>query len=266
MTHTHQAEETAADTYRVRQVPVSRVIHWVAAGWRDLRLAGWPSLLHGLLVFVISILILQLGLFHWPILPAAVSAFLLVGPIMATGLYALSRRIEQGQRPGLADAVAAWRSGCRCLLPFGLLLVLASASWVLVTMLLFYLFVPVSIADPVQFLRYVVIQQPEHFLLWTVLGGLGAALCFGLTVVSVPLMLDREIPTRPAMQASIRAVGENPVTMAIWATLIVIATGLSVMTMMLGFIILYPLMGHASWHVYRDLIDGDTPTAAGDAE
>lgn len=250
----------------VRRVPPSRVLTWVRLGWRDFLAAGWPSLLHGLLVFIVSILILQVGLFYWPILPAAISGFLLIGPMMATGLYALSQRLERGQKPQLADAIAAWCTSSKCLLPFGLLLIMLGVLWVLATVLLFYLFVPVTISGPLNFLKYVLVQRPEHFMLWTLLGGLGAALVFGLTVISIPLLLDRDIKTWPAMMASMRAVGENPTTMAIWATLIVVATGVSVATMMLGFIVLYPVMGHASWHVYRDLLDGEPSDTSGSSE
>jgi uncharacterized membrane protein len=246
----------------MQPLPPSRILHWIRLGWRDFRAAGWPSILHGLLVFIASILILQIALFYWPVLPGAVSGFVLVGPMLATGLYALSRRVEAGRVPQLEDAVAAWRTGFRRLLPFGILLVLSGAAWVVVSAVLFYFFVHAEITEPLSFLRYVLAQNHTDFLLWSVAGGLGAALFFGLSVVSIPMLLERDVDTRTAMMASMRAVGGNPLTMALWALFIVLATGLSMATLMLGFIVLYPLMGHASWHAYRDLVgnDGVVPT------
>lgn len=241
----------------VRQVTPGHVVRWVRLGWKDFIAAGWPSLLHGLIVFVASIAIVEIAWLYWPILPGAVSGFVLVGPILATGLYALSRRLERHQTPRLADAVAAWRQGSRCLLRFGLLLILAGAAWVAMTALLFSFFVEAPVTEPKDFVHYVIVQNELHFMLWAVLGGLGAALMFGLTAVSVPLLLDRDVNTITALLTSMRAVGENPVTMGWWAVFILIATGISVLTLMLGFIVLYPLMGHASWHVYRDLVDAD---------
>jgi uncharacterized membrane protein len=88
-----------------------------------------------------------------------------------------------------------------------------------------------------------------------VLAGLVAGLVFALTVVSVPLLVDRDVTTRLALVTSLRAVGENPGTMLWWALFLLVATGLSIATLMLGFLVLYPLMGHASWHAYRDLVD-----------
>jgi uncharacterized membrane protein len=73
--------------------------------------------------------------------------------------------------------------------------------------------------------------------------------------VSVPLLVDRDVRTKLALVTSLRAVGENPVTMLWWALFLLVATSLSIATLMLGFLVLYPLMGHASWHVYRDLVD-----------
>jgi len=241
----------------VRQVRPGQIVRWVKLGWQDFVNAGWPSLLHGLIVFIASVAIIEIAFLYWPILPGAVSGFVLVGPILATGLYALSQRLEQKRPARLRDAVAAWRLGSRCLFRFGMLLILAGAAWVGVTALLFGFFVEADVAQPEAFLRYVLVQNELHFLLWAVLGGLGAALVFGFTVVSVPLLLDRDVDTPTALLTSIQAVGENPLTMGWWAVFILVATGLSIITLMLGFVVLYPVMGHASWHAYRDLVDVD---------
>jgi uncharacterized membrane protein len=241
----------------VREAGRGAVMRWLRLGWRDFRRSGFPSLLHGLIVAVVSLVIVDIAVEFWPLLPGAVSGFVLVGPILATGLYALSRRLETGGKPHLRDAVDAWRQGTRCLVRFGLLLVLAGSGWVVISVVLFYFFVEVPIEGPLDFLRYVLLQGNELFLLWTLLGGLGAALIFALTVVSVPLLVDRDVRTPVALTTSLRAVGENPVTMVWWALFIMLATGLSIATLMVGFVVLYPVMGHASWHVYRDLVDAD---------
>jgi uncharacterized membrane protein len=93
------------------------------------------------------------------------------------------------------------------------------------------------------------------FLIWLAAGGLGAALVFAATAVSPPLLLGRVISLRSAILTSVRAVGENPLALALWATIIMIAMALSIATAMLGFIITVPVLGHATWHAYRDLVD-----------
>ena len=211
--------------------------------------------MHGLIVAGASLVIIQIALLFWPLLPGAVSGFLVMGPILATGLYALSRKQEQGQPSSRRDVFAAWRRGTRCLFRFGLLLVLVATAWVLLSVVLFHFFVDAEIDSVANFLRYVFGQDDGVFLLWTILAGLVAAVTFAVTVVSVPLLVDRNVTTPLALATSLRAVGENPVTMAAWALFILLATGFSVATFLLGFIVVYPVLGHASWHVYRDVVD-----------
>jgi len=254
-------QERQASLPAVREVGPAAIFRWLRLGWRDFRRAGWPSLMHGLIVFGMSVVIIEIALLFWPLLPGAVSGFLVVGPILATGLYALSRRHEQGQPSKLQDVLYAWRCGSRCLLRFGLLLALGATAWVLLSMTLFHFFVDVEFAGPLDFVRYVFQQDDGVFLLWTVLAGLVAAVTFAVSVVSVPLLVDRDVNTPMALRTSARAVAENPVTMVLWALFILLATGFSVATFMLGFIVIYPVIGHASWHVYRDVVDASPLTA-----
>jgi uncharacterized membrane protein len=241
----------------IRRAPPAAVLRWIRLGWNDLRRSGWPSLLHGLIVTIASLVIVEITLLFWPLLPGAVSGFLFIGPILATGLYALSKKLESGERPQVKDAVDSWRRGCRCLFYLGLLLILAATLWVGITKLIFYFFVEAEIDRPLDFLYYVVLQGNDTFMEWTILAGMVIALAYSLTVVSVQLLVDRDVTTKQALITSLRTVSENPVTMFAWALFLLLATTLSIATFMLGFLLLYPLMGHASWHVYRDLVDAD---------
>ncbi len=248
----------------IRKTPPAAVLRWIRLGWNDLRRTGWPSLLHGLLLTIASLVIVEITLLFWPLLPGAVSGFLFVGPILSTGLFALSKQLELGKRPRTRDAVDAWRRGSRYLFYLGILLVLAATLWVGITKLIFHFFVEAEIERPLDFLRYVVLQGDDTFMEWTILAGLVIALVYSLTVVSVQLLVDRDVTTRQALVISLRAVSENPITMFAWALFLLLATTLSIATLMLGFLILYPLMGHASWHVYRELVDAsDLPRHSG---
>ncbi len=240
----------------VREIPLTRPLAWLRQGWRDLHLCPGPSLLHGLVVALGGLAVLTIGLHALPLLPGALTGFLLIGPILCTGLYELSRRIADGERPRLGHVVEAWRRGTRPLVALGVLLFVAATAWVLFSALLFKLFVSVPLDSPLRFLRYAVAGQGGWlFMLWLLAGGLGAALVFALTVVSAPLLLDRRVGLRSALLASVRAVGDNPAPMALWAALIMVATAASMATLMIGFVFAVPVIGHASWHAYRDVLD-----------
>jgi uncharacterized membrane protein len=255
MTEGLNREKQKGPTPTIREVTPGSILRWWRLGWNDFRQAGWSSLMHGLIVTVMSLVIVQIALLFWPLLPGAVSGFLVVGPVLATGLYASSQRMEQGKRARKRDVYCAWRHATRCLLLFGLLLVLVATLWVLLSVILFHFFVDAEIGSATDFLRYVFEQDDAVFMLWTVLAGLVAAVTFAVTVVSVPLLVDREVTTPLALSTSVQAVAENPVTMALWALSILLVTGFCIATFMIGFIVLYPVMGHASWHVYREVVD-----------
>jgi len=214
------------------------------------------GLVHGAFVAVAGWIVVWVSLrFGW-VAPGAFSGFVIVGPILATGLYEISRLLARGERAGLRDAAAAWRRGTLPLVKVGVLLAVLGTLWVAASALLFTLFARVPLRGPVEFLRYAAVEQGNLlFTLWAILGGLGVAIVFSLTAVSPPLLLGRKVGFRQALLTSARAVGENPLTMFVWALVILIATSLSLATAMLGFLITVPVLGHASWHAYRDLVD-----------
>ncbi|MGB2818327.1 MAG: DUF2189 domain-containing protein, partial [Burkholderiaceae bacterium] len=172
--------------------------------------------------------------------------------------YEISRLHARGQRAGLREALTAWQRGTAPLVWLGLLLAALGTLWVLVSALLFALFAPAPLRGPLEFLRYALAEQGNLlFLMWAILGGMGVAVVFSITAVSPPLLLGRRVRFRHALLTSARAVGENPVAMTLWALVILVATSVSILTGMLGFLITVPVLGHASWHAYRDLVDAE---------
>lgn len=240
----------------IHRVGLDAPLRWLRAGWRDFLAAPLAGLVHGAVVALGGWLVIALSHQVWWLAPGAFSGFLIVGPILATGLYEISRLLARGQRPGLRDAIDAWRRGTRPLVRLGLLLAIAGSVWVLVSATLFALFVRTPLATPLDFLRYAAVGQGDWlFALWALAGGLGAAVVFAATVVSPPLLLGRVIGLKAAILTSVRAAGDNPLAMALWAALIMLATALGLATAMLGFLVAIPVIGHASWHAYRDLVD-----------
>jgi uncharacterized membrane protein len=219
------------------------------------------GLLHGTVLATFGAILLWLAHDRFWLLAGAFSGFLLVAPVLATGLYAISRELSHGHPAGLMTAVAAWRPRRRRLVVFGFLLALAGTGWVMTSASLITGFAVAPVRNPADFLRVVVLAEQSYlFEIWLGLGGLLAAPVFASSVVAIPLLLDRHISVMGAVFSSWRTVLTNPVPLALWAGLLMGLTGLGMALGMLGLVVVVPWLGHASWHAYRDLVDAASHT------
>jgi uncharacterized membrane protein len=240
----------------VREVGWQQPIAWLARGWADLRRCPGPGLRHGLGCALFGfVLWWWAGGLFW-ILAGAFSGFLLVAPIVATGLYAISRALEQGRPAGWRDTWEVWRGHDPRLVHFGVLLAFAGTGWVLTSASLVTAFAGAPIERPLDFVRLIVLSDRSWlFELWLVLGALLAAPVFASSVVAIPLLLDRDASVLEAVLTSWRVVLASPGPMALWAGLIVALTLAGMATLLLGLVVVVPILAHASWHAYRDLVD-----------
>jgi uncharacterized membrane protein len=250
----------------IRQIRLHDPLRWLALGWRDIARCGWLSFAHGLILTFFGSLLLLVAHQQFWLLAGAFSGFLVVAPILATSLYCMSRAVEGGRKPDWRFVLQAWLSWRQHgssgdgkdwrLVQFGLLLALAGTGWVLTSAALITFLSPVPVQSPLDFLRHVVLAR-DHWLfeLWLALGGLMAAPIFASTAIAIPLLLDRRIGVLQAVVTSWEAVLENPVPMAWWAALIMGFTLLGLLSATLGLIAVMPMLGHATWHAYRDLVD-----------
>jgi uncharacterized membrane protein len=240
---------------QLADIDAAQPFQWLARGWRDLLRAPLPGLLHGLVVTGFGLLLLWVAHRQFWLLAGAFSGFLLIGPLAATGLYAVSRTLEQGRQPTLATALSAWRPKDHRLVLFGLLLATAGTGWVLTSASLITAFAPQPIRDPVDFLHLVVLsEQSWLFEAWLGLGGVLVAPVYASSVVAIPLMLERRISLLGAVLTSWRAVMQSPGPLALRGALLMAVTLLGMSTLLLGLIVAVPWLSYASWHAYRDLV------------
>jgi uncharacterized membrane protein len=239
---------------------------WLYRGLKDIGHSPWLSLAHGLVIAMGGGLITWLAHDRFWLLASAVSGFLVVAPVLATSLYAMSRAIERNEAVNLRLLFNTWTQwqtlqnnepvSYWCLVRFGLLLALAGTGWVLTSSALITLLAPVAIHTPMDFIRHVVLNPDSYlFELWLMLGGLMAAPVFASSVVAMPLLLDRQVNTLQAVLTSWKVVLTHPMPMVLWAFLIMGLSMLGVLSLFLGLIVIVPILGHASWHTYRDLVD-----------
>ena len=251
----------------VRTIRLMQPLTWLGLAWRDMVRAGWISFAHGLALALFGAAIFAVGQHRFWLLAGALSGFLVVAPVLATSIYALSRALERGEPANLAvvlktwlnwqgSHVSKWGNDYWCMVQFGALLALAGSGWVMTSAALITLLAPVPIETPLDFLRHVVMAQDGWlFELWLALGSLMAAPIFASTVVAMPLLLDRRATLLQAVLTSWQTVVANPVPMAFWAAIILGFTLLGLGSLLLGLIAVMPMLGHASWHAYRDLVD-----------
>lgn len=247
----------------VRRVPIDAPYAWLAAGWRDMR-ANLPlSLAYGA-VFTLGAAILVAGLFSLDtlslILPLA-GGFLLIAPLAAAGLYHMSWRLERGEIAGAGEVLAAGLNARGQLAFMGAVLMVIFMAWMDLAFLLFMLFWGTNPIPPLPEFVPALLYTPHGFMLLiagTAAGAVLAAVTFAVSAISVPMLMNRRVDTATAIATSLRATALNWRAMTLWAALIVFMTALGFVTLFAGLIVVFPLAGHATWHAYRAMVDGES--------
>ena len=239
----------------IRHVPALQPIQWLNRGWDDLKAIGAPGLAHGALIAVLGGVLLMLGSSHLYLTAAAISGYLLIGPVMTTGLCELARRHAAGESLSFDDSLQGLTRNPDGLTHFGGILALVALIWfALSATLLQSVFSTSTPSLAVALWGGSAAVSPWQFLGYVGVGAILAGIVFCLSVVAVPLIIDRHATASDAIRASARATLANLPALLLWAALIVGLTVIGFVTFLLGMIVIAPLLGYATWHAYRDLV------------
>ena len=240
----------------IRTVPPERPLVWLKLGWADLMACPGASLFYGL-CFVAGGLLMVATLGGAPEYIAAVtSGFLIGGPFLAIGLYEISRRRAQQLPCNLVSTMTAWKSNASNLAIFAAVLMVIFLVWARASLVVFALFYSGEVPTMATFMRHVISTDHIDFLIaYFAVGGIFALIAFAISLVSIPLMLDRGHDAVTAAIVSVRALLANIPAMFVWAGIIALLGGIGLVTFLVGLIIAGPLLGHATWHAYRDLVE-----------
>lgn len=231
---------------------------WLTEGFAYYKALRGVSLGYGILFAAIGLGITLLGINQPQFVLTFWSGFLLVGPILAMGLYRIAQLHDRGERMGLVSCWGVLRQRLPTVLLFSLLLALIMIAWIRFSTLIAALYVG-NIVGTASFITALGSPEGVGFLLvLTGVGAVFAALMFALTAWSLPLVLDERADFGPAIATSVKATLEQPLPMVIWGLTVGVLTIVGMLTFFIGFVVIFPVLGYATWAAYKDLFGPKT--------
>ncbi len=251
-----EADPQGATLPGVRTVAAAAPFRWLAQGAQDFRANPLPSLFYGACFAAMGWLIAFTFRHAYEYVSALVTGFFIVGPFLAIGLYELSRRRERGLPPWLAPTIDAWADNKGAIGVFALVLAVILLVWARASLVVFALFYTGEMPTVASFVDQMVsLSNLEFLFAYFCVGGFFAVLTFAISVVSVPMMLDRGTDGVVAVLTSLKAFGANVPAMIVWGLAVVALVALGFALFFVGLVVAVPVIGHATWHAYRALVE-----------
>lgn len=232
-----------------RTLEMTAPLRWLRLGWQDLTRAPRLSLSYGLVLAALSALI---AAFTWRFGAIALyvglaTGFVFIGPALAVGLYSISRQLAKGREPVMGYCLREGWHHIRELLVLGIILLVVLLVWARAAATVHVFFPAESNPELSQMLLFLGIGSA--------VGAVFAAIVFSASAFSLPMIMDRRTDSITAVVSSVNAVLRNKKPMLLWAALIGLSVVLGFATALIGFIVLLPVIGHATWHAYQEAID-----------
>jgi len=258
----------------ISRVDALRSFHWLKEGWEDFLSHPVPSVMYGVVIATVAWLILTVAAPHPYLVSAAVSGFLLIAPLLAAGIYELTREHEAGTRATFLESLRGLRRTAGSIADYGLVLVIMAAVWERLGAITFALSYGGEMHSVKDFVHEIFFSGNYIGVMvsWMVCGLALSGFVFSITVVGMPMVIDRNIDVITAMIASFKTVFTNVAAMLVWAAMIVLfcGCGLAVVMAWVGIFnslppydsliisaplaIAMPILGHTSWCAYKDLV------------
>jgi uncharacterized membrane protein len=258
-----ESAQEAAPAPVIRTIELPDLYRALRLGWEDFKAVPSHAIILCVIYPVLGLVLARtvLGYSVLPLLFPLAAGFALLGPFAALGLYELSRRRERGEQASAWDAVDVLRSpSFGAMLGLGTLLLALFVVWVATAQAIYVAAFGYETAAGIPDFAWRVLTTPQGW--WLIVAGCSVGFLFALvalcvSVVSFPLMLDRHAGAADAMVTSLRAVARNPVPMAAWGLIVAMLLMLGSLPFFLGLAIVIPLLGHATWHLYREVIEAE---------
>ncbi len=258
-----RAVQDTASAPIIRTIGLSDLHRALRLGWEDFKAVPSHAIILCIIYPVLGLVLARtvLGYSVLPLLFPLAAGFALLGPFAALGLYELSRRRERGEPATASDALDVLRSpSFGAMLGLGTLLLALFVTWVATAQAIYVATFGYEAAAGIPDFAARVLTTPQGW--WLIIVGCGVGFLFAvvalcISVISFPLMLDRHAGAGDAMVTSLRAVARNPLPMAVWGLIVAVLLVLGSLPFFLGLAVVIPLLGHATWHLYREVIAPD---------
>ena len=239
----------------IREVAASRPFTWIRLGFDDMCAQPAASAFYGVCFAAMGVVLLLVFHFAIDYTSTLAMGFMLLGPFLCIGLYDLSRQREIDPPARLRRSLVAWRGNPGGIGIYVLILTVVFLVWARASLVTFALFESHAMPTWATFFRQLAALQNIGFILaFFGVGLVFATLVFAFSVVSIPYLLDRRADAVTAAAVSMIALVRNPAAMLVWAALIVVLISVGLLTAYIGLVLTGPLVGHATWHAYRDLV------------
>ncbi len=235
----------------LRPLTYADPVNWLLLGWSDFVRAPGIGFFYGACFMVMGWALIAVFEASPAYVLALSGGFLLMGPFLCLGMYRVSQRLENGEKPGFSDSVLAWRARTGQLGIFGVVLLVLEMLWARSTLVVF----AVTFDGMPDFKgSLMALTDPENvtfLVVWLAVGALFATLIYSVSVVSMPMILHRRTDAISAGLTSMRLVLSQTGVMLLWGVIISALVFVALLPWFAGLLVVGPVLGHASWHAYR---------------